>query len=72
MSESKINLKCSHCGSELFEIPSTRRPYDIIKCAGCGAQGRYGDVQASAVSQAKKVIQDQLATAFKKAGFRVR
>lgn len=72
MSDIKINLKCSRCGSERFEIPSTRNDDDVITCAGCGSKGRYGDVVRSARAQAKEAIQNELKSAFKKAGFKTR
>lgn len=69
MSISKIAVKCS-CGSEKFEMPKNPKATDTIKCAKCGASGKYGDVMRQAKSQAVSAIQKQLKDVFRKAGFK--
>ncbi|SDK71166.1 ECs_2282 family putative zinc-binding protein [Stenotrophomonas pavanii] len=71
MTTGTISVKC-RCGSDKFNIPSTRRPSDTISCARCGATGRYGDVMRTAGSQAKAAVEEQLKDAFKKAGFKLK
>lgn len=66
---STISIKCS-CGSEDFEVPKNPKPSDTIKCAKCGATGKYGEVVKSATSQAKIAIEKNLKDALKKAGFK--
>ncbi|HIE4140233.1 TPA: ECs_2282 family putative zinc-binding protein [Stenotrophomonas maltophilia] len=66
-----MSVEC-RCGSDKFNIPSTRRPSDTISCARCGATGRYGDVMRTAGSQAKAAVEKQLKDAFKKAGFKLK
>ena len=62
---STINVKCS-CGSDNFEMPKNPQANDKIKCARCGATGKYGD----AMKAAKSAIEKQLKDAFKKARFK--
>ncbi len=69
MSTSQITVKCS-CGSDKFEIPSNPRASDTIKCAKCGATGKYGDVMGQAKKQAVSAVQKQLKDALRKAGFK--
>lgn len=71
MTTGSISVKC-RCGSDKFNIPSTRRPSDTISCARCGATGMYGDVMRTAGTQAKAEVEKQLKDAFKKAGFKLR
>lgn len=71
MTTGSISVRCS-CGSDKFNVPSSRRPSDTISCARCGATGRYGDVMRTAGGQAKAVVEKQLKDAFKKAGFRLK
>lgn len=66
---STINVKCS-CGSDKFEMPQNPQANDKIKCARCGAAGKYGDAMKAATSHAKAAIEKQLKDAFKKAGFK--
>lgn len=66
---STINVKCS-CGSAKFEMPNNPKPSDTIKCAKCGATGKYGEVMKSATSLAKNAVEKQLKDALKKAGFK--
>lgn len=53
-----LSFKCLRCGSSKFEMPEKPKDSDIVTCAGCGAQGRYGQVKAAMVEQAKKHIDD--------------
>jgi DNA-directed RNA polymerase subunit RPC12/RpoP len=53
-----LSFKCTRCGSTKFEMPEKTNDSDVVKCAGCGAQGRYGEVKAVMVEQAKKHIED--------------
>lgn len=66
MADDKITLRCAHCGSEQFEFPSSSPdPDDVIVCAGCGARGRYADIQAEALKLATKHIQNAVRQVFK-------
>ncbi len=65
MSDDKITFKCNSCGSTTFIHPSDPKPDDVITCNGCGATGRYGDVQAAAIRLAKDHVQEALGDAFK-------
>lgn len=69
MTTTQIGIKCS-CGSDKFEIPKHPKASDTIKCAKCGASGKYGDVMWQATSQTKSAIQKQLKDVFRKAGFK--
>lgn len=71
MATGTISIKC-RCGSDKFNIPSTRRPSDTISCAKCGATGRYGDMTRAATTQGKAVVEKQLKDIFKKAGFKLK
>ncbi len=71
MTTSAITIKC-RCGSDKFNVPSTRRPSDTISCARCGATGKYGDVTRTARTQGKAVVEKQLKDIFKKAGFKLK
>jgi hypothetical protein len=71
MATDRVSFRC-RCGSDKFNIPSTRRPADTISCAKCGAAGKYGDVMRSATAQTTSAIEKQLKDAFKKAGFKLR
>lgn len=67
MSKGEIRFNCARCGSAKFEFPSKNpRPDDVIICAKCGASGRYGDIQAEAVRQAKKHAEKMFKDIFKK------
>lgn len=55
-----LRFQCAKCGSDKFEIPDDPKPDDTITCAGCGAQGRYGDIQSSARRQAKNAVEKVL------------
>lgn len=71
MATGTISVKC-RCGSDKFNVPSTRRPSDTISCARCGAPGKYGDVTRTAKTQAKAAVEKQLKDAFKRAGFKLK
>ena len=47
-------------------MPKNPQANDKIKCARCGATGKYGD----AMKAAKSAIEKKLKDAFKKAGFK--
>lgn len=67
MADDTIQFKCAKCGSDKFQFPSKNpRPDDVITCAGCGASGRYKDIQAEAMRQAKKEVEKIFKNAFKK------
>lgn len=59
MTKGTISVKC-RCGSDKFNVSSTRRPSDTISCARCGATGQYGDVMRDARTQAKAAVEKQL------------
>ena len=65
MTTTQVGIKCS-CGSDKFEMPKNPKASDMIKCAKCGASGKYGDV----MRQAKSAVEKQLKDAFRKAGFK--
>ena len=69
MSTSQISFKCS-CGSDKFDMPSNPKASDPIKCAKCGATGKYGDVMGQAKKQAVSAVEKQLKDALRKAGFK--
>ncbi len=69
MSTSKITVRCS-CGSDKFEMPTNPKAGDTIKCAKCGATGKYGDVVGQAEKQAVSAVEKQLKHALRKAGFK--
>jgi hypothetical protein len=69
MSNATIALKCS-CGSTKFEMPSNPKDSDTIKCAKCGATGKYGNLMRDATRQAKALVEKQLKEALRKAGFK--
>lgn len=69
MSTSQISVKCS-CGSDKFEMPSNPKAIDTIKCAKCGATGKYGDVMGQAKKQVVSSVEKQLKDALRKAGFK--
>lgn len=69
MSSSQISVKCS-CGSSKFEMPNNPKASDTIKCAKCGATGKYGDVMGQAKKQAASAVEKQLKDALRKAGFK--
>lgn len=59
MENSGINFRCAACGSDQFIQPDgDPKPDDAITCAGCGAVGKYGDIQSAAVEQAKNLLAD--------------
>lgn len=70
MTQDKMTFKCSACGSTSFLKPDNPKPDDVIACAGCGATGRYADIQAAAVKIAKarldKLVAEKLGGLFKK------
>lgn len=70
MAVESIKLKCAKCGSMEFRVPTNPRPDDVISCVGCGAAGKYRDLQADALAQGKKAIEDLAREAFKKWGRR--
>ena len=69
MPSSQISFKCS-CGSAKFEMPGNPEASDTIKCAKCGATGKYGDVMGQAKKQAVSAVENQLKDALRKAGFK--
>jgi len=70
MSKNAIEFKCTGCGSKHFEIPKHTNPNDTITCTGCGATGRYADIQAVAIKLAKESVLMQMKNALGKAGFK--
>lgn len=69
MTTTNVGITCS-CGSDKFEMPENPKDSDIIKCAKCGAAGKYGDVMKQATSQAKAAVEKELKDALRKAGFK--
>jgi hypothetical protein len=51
-------------------MPPTPRANDTIKCAKCGATGKYGDVMGQAKKQAVSMVEKKLKDALQKAGFK--
>lgn len=66
---SEVGISCS-CGSTKFEMPEQPQASDIIKCAKCGASGRYGEVIEEAQRQITAAVEKQFKDAFRKGGFR--
>lgn len=66
---SEVGISCS-CGSTKFEMLERPQASDIIKCAKCGASGRYGEVIKEAQRQITSAVEKQFKDAFRKAGFR--
>lgn len=64
--ESRLTFTCTKCGSDKFAIPSDPKPDDMVACAGCGGTARYADLQASAIKQAKELVQKSLSGLFRK------
>lgn len=58
MSTSRVNLKCSKCGSDKFLLPQNPQSNDVSSCAKCGASGRYDDMQKQSLELIKKKVQD--------------
>ncbi|WP_024590514.1 MULTISPECIES: hypothetical protein [unclassified Pseudoalteromonas] len=52
----KLKLICTACGSKDFEYPARPKPNDQVTCAGCGAASTYGELQAQAEKEAKKIL----------------
>jgi hypothetical protein len=71
MSTSTITAKCS-CGSSQFDIPRNPISSSTIKCLGCGATGKYGNMKNQTIKLAKGVVEKQLKDAFRKAGLKLR
>ena len=47
------NLKCSNCGTILFEIPEHAQEHDLVRCTLCQATlGTWGEIQNSFLRQA--------------------
>lgn len=69
MTTTNVGIKCS-CGSDKFEMPKNPKDSDIIKCAKCGASGKYGEVMRQAKSQIKASMEKELKDMFRKAGFK--
>lgn len=62
----RVTVRCGACGSDQFKgVNSSTKDSDVITCAGCGAQGRYGDVRRDAMEQTKKALDDKVKKAFK-------
>jgi hypothetical protein len=60
MASDKITLRC-RCGSDQFRLPNASpSPTDVIACAGCGAEARYGDLRQQAVDLATQEFQRSL------------
>lgn len=69
MSTTQVGVQCS-CGSDQFEVPRNPKASDTIKCARCGASGKYGDVMGQATAQAQAAVEKHFKDAFRKAGFK--
>ena len=65
MSTDKISLSCAKCGSKDFKIPENPQPNDIVSCVGCGSESSYQDLQAKAIKEGKKMIEDLAKNLFK-------
>lgn len=53
----KLDLICSTCRSKKFEYPANPKPNDKVVCTGCGATSKYGELQAQAEKEAKKMLE---------------
>ncbi|MDC5140492.1 hypothetical protein NRA28_12610 [Acinetobacter baumannii] len=69
MSSQEINMTCS-CGGNKFNAPAKLRATDLITCAKCGKQQRFGSIQKDVVTKVKKQFEKDLQKMFKKAGFK--
>jgi hypothetical protein len=69
MTTTNVGIKCS-CGSDKFEMPENPKDSDLIKCAKCGASGKYGDVMGQAKAQVKAAMEKEFKDMFRKTGFR--
>ncbi len=63
----RLTVQCAKCGSTKFSLPTNPQASDKATCAGCGAVGRYGDLQKQSIDAARNLVE----AAFKKA-FKVR
>lgn len=66
MATDRVTVKCGRCGSTQFRLPENPKPADQVTCAGCGATSRYDRLQAGAVKEVKKHVEDLFKDAFKK------
>ncbi|CAI4203749.1 hypothetical protein MWMV10_MWMV10_01610 [Acinetobacter baumannii] len=69
MASKEINIICS-CGSDKFHTSANPRPSELITCAKCGKQQRFGRIQRDVVTKVKKQFEKDLQKMFKKAGFK--
>lgn len=75
MENFEIILKCSRCGSELFEHPADSKDNDMITCNGCGALTKYGVARESAIRQARELAEKRardIISSFKTRTFAIR
>ncbi|WP_414705799.1 ECs_2282 family putative zinc-binding protein [Pseudomonas sp.] len=61
----QITFKCSKCGSDKFEIPSTPTSSSQVTCGGCVGVETYGHLRKQAEDQAMKLIKGKLGNLFK-------
>jgi|LULN01.1.fsa_nt_gb hypothetical protein len=69
MTGQTVNILCS-CGSDKFEIPRNPKASDVIICARCGAQEKYGILQKEIASKVKKKVEADFRKMLRKAGFK--
>lgn len=69
--ETPIITRCSRCSGVDFRIPENPKPDDQVMCAGCGAVGRYGDLQASALNQTAEHGMAEVKDILRRAGFEI-
>ena len=69
MTSQTVNILC-RCGSNKFEFPRNPKASDVITCARCGAQNKYGILQKEIASKVKKKVEVDFRRMLKKAGFK--
>ena len=78
-----LPLRCAFCKSTQFALPYEGyqpRPGDMLTCANCGRESNYeailgvskNEAEGLVSEKAKEIIEKELMTALKKAGFKVR
>ena len=66
MTSQTVNILCS-CGSDKFESPRNPKASDVIICARCGVQKKYGILQKEIASKVKKKVEADFRRMLKKA-----
>ena len=69
MTSQTVNILC-RCGSNKFEFPRNPKASDVITCARCGAEEKYGVFHKEIASKVKKQVEADLKKMLRKAGFK--